>query len=322
MAGKEQNSGRVKWMIGSKYGIKEISYPVIYGRGYKPEKKINMKKQTLVLITLLLGFALSVFAQKVSDIQVRVKGDKILVGYTISGLKYFQDISQVDFYVSRDGGRSFEGPLKDISGDTGFGLRNGKYVMVWDVLREMPLTNEELIFDVRLSITEKPRKKAFMISLVGNTTTPLGLRVGQLGKVGWYAEFRASLSPFTTSEYMYDNETIPDYDKAGYYEFNGNKGFAAWSAVAGVTFQASWKVFFNVGVGYGVENYMYQIDEYTYNTEVKTGTAWVIDNTYSNSGFELDAGLILKFNKFIISGGATTINFKTINWLAGIGVAF
>ncbi|HDO27840.1 MAG TPA: hypothetical protein ENH02_06965, partial [Bacteroidetes bacterium] len=190
-----------------------------------------MKKQILLLTAFFLGLTFSSFAQKVSDIQIRVKGDKILVGYTISGLKYYQDISQIDFYVSRDGGQTFEGPLKEISGDTGPGLRNGKYVMVWDVLKEMPFTDEELVFDVRLSVTEKPRKKAFMISLAGNITTPLGLRVGQLGKIGWYAEFRASLSPFTTADYTYENQTIPDYNQPGYYEFNGNTASAAWSAV-------------------------------------------------------------------------------------------
>ena len=279
-------------------------------------------KKTIFLFTLLSVLSLPLFAQSVSDIQVGVAGDKIKVGYTILGLKYYQDISQIDFYVSRDDGKTFEGPLKQISGDIGAGLRNGKYEMTWNVLKEMPLTDEKLIFDVRLTVTEKPRKKAFMISLTGNTTTPLGLRIGQLSKIGWYAEFRASLSPFTTAGYTYENETIPGYDKPNYYEFNGKKGFAAWSAIGGVTFQTSWKVFFNIGVGYGIENYLYEIDEYSYETESKTGTAWVKDMAYSNSGFELDAGMILKFNKLIISGGATSINFKTINWTAGIGVAF
>jgi len=268
---------------------------------------MNNMKKTIFLFTLLSVLSFSLFAQSVSDIQVRVAGDKIKVGYTISGLKYYQDISQIDFYVSRDDGKTFEGPLKQISGDIGAGLRNGKYVMTWDVLKEMPLTDEKLVFNVRLTVTEKTRKKAFMISLAGNTTTPLGLRIGQLGKIGWYAEFRSSLSPFTTAEYTYENERITDYNKSGYYEFNGNDAFAAWSAVGGITFQASWKVFFNIGVGYGVENYLYEIDEYTYETESKTGTTWVKDVAYSNSGFELDAGMILKFNKVIISGGATTM---------------
>lgn len=281
-----------------------------------------MKKQILLIAALFFIFAFSSFAQEVSDIQIRVSGDKIKVGYTISGLKYYQDITAIEFYVSRDGGQTFEGPLKEISGNISPGLRNGKYIITWDVLKEMPFTNEELVFDIRITISEKERKKSFMISLVGNVTTPLGLRIGQLGKVGWYAEFRSSLSPFTAAEYTYRNQTIPDYDKPGYYEFNGNTTSAAWSAIGGITLQASWTVFFNIGVGYGVDEYMYEIDEYTYENDVKNGTAWVKDEEYSASGFELDAGMILKFNKFIITGGGTAINFKNFNWLVGVGVAF
>jgi len=280
-----------------------------------------MKKATLIL-SLFIAVTISSFAQSVKDIEVRVDGDKILVGYTISGLKDYQDISKISFYVSRDGGQTFDGPLKEISGNISPNVRNGKYIMVWDVFKEIPFLDEELIFDIRLSVAEKKRKRAIMISLVGNTITPLGLRVGQLGGISWYAEFRSSLMPFITANYTYENESIIDYNKPGYYQFTGDKGYAAWSVVGGATFQVSRIVYFNAGLGYGVENYLYKIDEYTYEPDIKTGSAWAKDAAYSYSGFELDAGIILKFNKFIISGGATTINFQTFNWVAGIGVAF
>jgi hypothetical protein len=279
-------------------------------------------KNPFFLLLLLSVIATTSFPQSVKNIEVRTNGDKILVAYTIYGLKDYEDISQIEFYVSRDDGKTFEGRLKDISGNVSPNVRNGKYIMVWDVFKEIPFLDEELIFDIRLSIAEKKRKRAIMISLVGNTVTPLGLRVGQLGGISWYAEFRSSLMPFTTANYTYENETIIDYDKPGYYQFTGDKGYAAWSVVGGAPFQASHIVYFTVGGGYGVEDYLYEIDEYTYEPESKTGSSWAKDADYSNSGFELDAGIILKFNKFIISGGATSINFKTINWLAGIGVAF
>ena len=281
-----------------------------------------MKKQKLLLTALFTGLVLSLSAQQVRDIQVHVKGDKILLGYTISGLKEYQSISHISFFVSRDGGKTFEGPLQEISGDIGPELKNGKHVMVWDVLKEMPFLESNLVFDIRLSINEKKRKKAIMISLTGNMVTPFGLRVGQLGGIGWYVEGRGSLIMLNKPEYTYENGTIIDHDKPGYYEFNGNKGYGAWSALGGVTFEAHRLVFFNVGIGYGVENYLYEIDEYTYEPDTQTGTAWVKDEEYSAAGFELDAGMILKFNKFIITGGGTAINFKSFNWLLGVGVAF
>ena len=66
---------------------------------------------------------------------------------------------------------------------------------------------------------------------------------------------------------------------------------------------------------------MYYIDEYDYGSDEKTGSAWVKDDQASLEGFEVDAGIMLKFNKLLISAGATTINFSNIFWTAGIGIS-
>jgi hypothetical protein len=277
-------------------------------------------KNKLFLIAMLIGFTGTLSAQQVRVTHVSVtSNDKIEVAYTINGLKNYQEISNIRFYVSRDGGDHFEGPLKEVSGDIQSGLRNGKYIMIWDVMEEMPLVEENLIFDVRITVEEK---KALMISLQGNMVTPLGLRIGQLGKLGWYVEGRASLLATQSPSFTYENEKIIDYDQPGYYKFNGNKGYNAWSAVAGLTWQLSWNLFVNAGVGYGVENYMYEINNYSYDTEEKTGNSWVKDSEYSTSGIEVDAGLIFKYKKLIVNAGVTSIGFNIFNWEAGIGIAF
>ncbi len=278
-------------------------------------------KNRLLLIAIFINFTIVLSAQRVEVTGAKVtNNDKIEVYFDISSLKNYQEISTVEFYVSRDGGDHFEGPLKEISGDVQPGLRNGQYTMVWDVMKEMPLVEEDLIFDVK--ITTAKAKKSLMISLQGNTVTPLGLRIGQLGKLGWYVEGRASLLATQSPSFTYENEKIIDYDQPGYYQFNGSKGFNAWSAVAGVTYQLTWNLFINAGVSYGVENYMYEINNYSYEADNKTGNSWVKDADYSYSGFELDAGLIFKYKKLIVNGGVTSINFKVFNWGAGIGLAF
>ena len=92
----------------------------------------NLKRMTKPVHLLILFFAVATasFSQSVRNVEVRVNADQILVGYTISGLKDYQDISKITFYVSRDGGKTFEGPLKEISGDIDSDVRNGKYIMV------------------------------------------------------------------------------------------------------------------------------------------------------------------------------------------------
>jgi hypothetical protein len=75
---------------------------------------------------------------------------------------------------------------------------------------------------------------------------------------------------------------------------------------------------FKVSFGKNVE----QIDEFNYDNLNQIGQSYVKNDTNSATGFELDIGGILRFNKFILTAGATTINFQSFNWTGGLGVAF
>lgn len=260
-------------------------------------------------------------AQNVSNVNATVQDNKIVVDYQLKGGKYNQHFN-VSLYVSRDGGETFKGPLYEVKGDVGADIGNGHQTITWDVFSEMPFYKEDLVFDVRVKVVNEKVKKSVFVSLVGNTVTPFGLRIGMLGKVGWYIEARASLMALEKPMYNYENGSIVDYDKHGYYRFTDNEGYSAYSILVGVTFQVSRKVYIYGGVGYGIENSLVEIDEFDYESNTKTASNLVNMNELSNSGFEIDAGVMLRFNKFLISGGATTINFKTINGTIGIGLAF
>ena len=125
-----------------------------------------------------------------------------------------------------------------------------------------------------------------------------------------------------TTNFNEGDNIIPDYNKQGYYEFTGNNNYSAMSVCAGITLQPTWNFFIYAGVGYAKEEYLMEIDEFSYEENNSTGKALVKNKDYSYTGFEMDAGLIYRLGKFIISGGATTINFQTFNWTAGVGVCF
>ena len=238
--------------------------------------------------------------------------------YTVHGLKFNQSLN-ISLYYSTDKGQSFTGPVTAVIGDASKDIRNGNHQIIWDALKEVPFTQQDLVFDVRGELIEEKIEKSFFVSYTGNTTTYLGLRIGMIGKIGWYAEGRMNLQGFSKSSYDYENGLVKNYDKPGYYQFNGNNGYSALFAGGGATYQAAKNLFINAGAGYGKENYLYGIDDYSYENEAKTGTAFVKDPDYSNEGVEADAGIMYRFHKLIITGGAATINFKTINWTAGIG---
>ncbi len=280
---------------------------------------INSMKQLYFLS--FLAFNLSLLnAQEIKNIEAFAAGDQITVKYVIHGLKFNQSLD-ISLYYSTDSGHTFTGPVTAVTGDVGKDIRNGNHQITWDALKEVPFTKQDLIFDVHGELVEQKIEKSFFVSYVGNTTTYLGLRVGMIGKIGWFIEGRMNLLGFEKSSYNYENGLVKDYDKPGYYQFNGNNGYSALFVGGGVNYQAARDLFVYLGAGYGKENYLYEIDDFSYENDAKTGTTFVKDPD-SNEGVEVDAGIIYRFKKLLLTGGAITINFNTINWTAGIGYSF
>lgn len=278
-------------------------------------------KKPLLTLTLLIITTFT-FSQSVSKIIPTVVDDKIQLEYTVSGIKYFQEVTAVKVFVSIDGGE-FVGPLKELEGNTSEDIKNGKHIILWDVLKEIPFTDEDLVFDIRLTVDDKDRSKSFFVMLAGNDVTPIGLRIGMVGKTAWYVEVRGSLLAMNSPNYTYNNEAgITDYDKPGYYEFTGTGGWQAYSAIVGVTQQVMWNTFIYAGVGYGVENYVLELNNYNYNEPNSIGTDWAKNDEFSNTGVEIDAGILLRYKGFLFGAGGTALNFKSFGWTASLGYSF
>jgi len=277
-----------------------------------------MAKAVAILVFMLI--AITGFTQSVSSIQPTVVGDKIQIEYKVSGLKYFQKVTKVRVYLTM-GSTTYQAPLKMVSGDLE-GIGNGEHRIVWDAYKEFPVSDEDMAFEIKLTVEDLNKKKSWFVMLAGNDVTPMGIRLGQLNKTGWYAEVRGSLSATTGTTYSYNGSTVVDYNKPGYYEFSGTGKWKAYSAVVGVTQQIAMNVFIYGGVGYGVEDYIMELNEYEYNVEGTTGGSWVKYDEHSNTGVEIDAGVIYRYKKLLISGGGTALNFKSFGWSVGLGLSF
>ena len=297
-----------------------------------------MNRQISFLLLLFVLCACKIQAQEVKNVTAEQKGKKIIIQYTLSGKAY--QIFNVSLFVSRDDGRTFIGPMKEVSGDVGDSISRGIHTIEWYIIREMPLKSEALIFDVRAEVTgskpirtkskvekSKPSKSnipeiknSFFISYVGNTTTYIGLRAGMLGRIGFYGEVRGNVSAFRSAKYTYKDGAL-DYALPGYYVFTGVDGYSAFSALAGIIYQPVKNFFLNLGGGYGKEDYLMQLNEYSYD-DVETGTAFAKYEGYCNSGVEVNLGAMYKIKKILISVSVTSINFKTVGWTAGLGLSF
>lgn len=281
-----------------------------------------MKQNYTILFLLIFLFTLSGRAQRITNVQATVKDDKVLIGYQIKGLECQQSIESINFYVSKDGGSKFIGPLNEISGDIEPGLRNGKYIVAWEALKEMPFSNERLVFDVRADIDEKKRQRAIMLSYVGNTTTPIGGRIGQLGKVSWYLEGRASTLVNQSTQYTYSGNNLENYPNENFEtEPTDEDGWKAFSAIIGATIQTDCNFFIYIGMGYGSEKYIKKFDETDNLSGAWVGSVWAIDDSKTMQGLEMDGGLIFRYKKLLISGGMTILNLERYNWTVGLGIA-
>ena len=158
-----------------------------------------------LFLCLFLAFTLSLLnAQQIDNIVASSAGDKITVKYTVHGLNFNQSLN-ISLYYSTDKGQTFTGPVTAVTGDVGKDIRNGNHQITWDALKEVPFTKQDLVFDVRGELVEQKIEKSFFVSYVGNTTTYMGLRVGMIGKIGWYIEGRMNLMAFEKSSFDYEN---------------------------------------------------------------------------------------------------------------------
>ncbi|MBP6872002.1 MAG: hypothetical protein KBC43_08345 [Bacteroidales bacterium] len=280
-----------------------------------------MKKIFIIMgFFILCGFYLR--GQTVKNIDFFMEeNNEIRITYTISGVRFFQTLD-ISIFVSKDDGKTWTGPLKQIRGDVGPGIKSGDHVAYWSFMKELPFADEELKFKVVPKLIEEEVKRSRYISYVGNAMTYIGVRAGITGKIGYYTEIRLNALAFASGDYTYTDNAVVDYDQQGYYEFTGQKGYSAFSVNGGISYQAGKNFHLYAGLGYGWERYLFEITNYNYEGNNATGTSNVINSEHDIKGIDVNAGAMYRAGRIIFSGGLTTISFKTINWTAGLGVCF
>jgi len=93
----------------------------------------------------LLG--ITTYAQKVSNITFRQEQSNIVVSYDLET----KTPCKVSLYVSNDGGTSWQGPLKKVTGNVVAKIASGSHSITWNVLEEFEeLRGNKIMFQVRV----------------------------------------------------------------------------------------------------------------------------------------------------------------------------
>ncbi len=280
------------------------------------------KFNKLLFVFFLLFTTTQCFTQSIKNVSFRQSEQQIIISYTVSGLKFDQHLT-TSMYVSTDGGSTFTGPLKEVTGDVGENVTSGNKEIVWDVYKEIPSFGGDIVFDVRAELIKEKQKKAIAIGYSGSYFTPAGLMFGVLGKTGFYVSGKINPIPqiFTTSDFEGNDNGITNFNETGYYEYDNERVKQRLAITGGVTFQAARNFFLYAGGGYGYYNLLWHINNLDYSGN-PLSDAYVKHTERSITGIEAEAGFIVRFNKIYISAGALSLQFKTIDVAFGIGVSF
>ena len=103
-------------------------------------------KQLNLFIGLFLFFTITISAQKVSNVSNHQEQSTIIVFYDLET----KTPCKIALYVSTNGGTTWQGPLKKVSGDVGVNVSSGNKSITWSVLEEFDeLIGNNILFQVR-----------------------------------------------------------------------------------------------------------------------------------------------------------------------------
>lgn len=286
-----------------------------------------MNKILALFIAIILSIS-SLKSQEVKNVTFEVIEDLIQIEYDLSASKYNQ-VFDVSLYVSFDGGTTFQGPMKAVSGDVGTEIKAGSNQIIWEPFKDVRSLEGDIVFSIKAEVINKKLEKHFFVHYSGNYSlrdagfsAPFGLSIGQIGKIGWYVSARINTSSFETAQYEFDGNDVVAYDKVLYYEYDNKYKYPSLETFAGITAQVHWNIFLYGGAGYGYQKFYWHMNEYDYMDNSLQSDSYLDYTDYSVSGFTAEAGVIIKAKMLSFNIGYSTLNFEYSNVVFGIGLNF
>lgn len=270
-------------------------------------KKKNLIQGCFVLVAMMVSARIAM-GQSITNVDANQEGKSIAITYDLS------ETTDISLYITQDGGKTKTRiPLKFTSGDVGRRVKPGvQKKILWRVLDQYPnqgFQGENVSFIVKGSA----KMRLFVALNAGyalDSGFNLGLMVGQLASVGWYAKVMATpLSVPISTDYERDESGWVGFIQPAY---TGNANTFKAYGVAGVTVRLSDPLYLNAGVGYGIRKNQWET----------TGGEWVNNLPGSPRGFAIDAGLMGVIGNVLLSGGATLLLGSGVDVCFGVGYVF
>lgn len=279
---------------------------------------INTMRRIEILLILMI-FCFYSFSQKIKNISFSQDGNRIVVNYEIN-LPELRT-ANIDLFVSTDGGRSFEGPLKSVTGDLNDITTNGKKSIIWNVFDEYEKLDGNICFEVRANLKYLPFEKESMIAYNISGSSAIGLTYYEIKRIGWYGRIKTNGS-LTRADCTADNLKLLDYTGNGYYSFTSKVKHNRIGITGGLVYRVKPAFYIYTGAGFGYRSLLWYAKEYSIPDSQEIGEICAKNVNYSFLGTEAELGMIFRINRLNFSFGVNTINFKFFEANAGIGYFF
>ncbi len=276
-----------------------------------------MKHLLLTVIALLLLMAAN--AQVIKNTDFKQKGNAIVVTYDLA--VPIDKTAEIDLYVSTDGGRSYKGPLKAVSGDVGKVEADGSKKITWKVFDEFEALQGDITFEVRAKLRNVPVENEFFMAYNISGSSFVGLTIGSVGRWGWYLRGKTNLN-FAQADYTTTDQALTDFDGSGYYLYTDQTQQTRLGLTVGAVKRLGKTIYVYAGGGYGSRTLLWNAEEYTYEDESLTGDLWAEHEDQSATGAEIELGLMFRMGKINLSAGVNTIGFSFFEANGGIGLFF
>lgn len=266
----------------------------------------NLIRACFVLVAMMESTSIAM-AQSITNVDANQEGKYIAITYDLS------ETTDISLFMTQDGGKTKTAiPMKFTSGDVGKRVNPGmQKKILWRVLDQYP---DQGFQGDNVSFIVKGRSRMrFFASLNGGYSLDsgfnIGLMVGQLSSIGWYAKAMTTLTTPKSANY----ERGEDGLVAGILPaYTGNaRTFKAYG-IAGATVRVSTPLYLNAGLGYGLRKNQWET----------TGGEWVNNLPGSHRGLAIDAGLMGVIGNLLLSGGATLLLGGNVDICVGVGYVF
>ncbi len=261
-------------------------------------------------------------AQNINNISFKQSGKFVEISYELSMLREFEK-ANVSIYVSANGGESFVGPLKEVTGDVGENISNGEKKVFWEVFNEIPDFDGNVVFKINVEITKNKEPAKFLLAYNISNSSFMGLTFGfKFNRSGCYTRFKTNGHFVNSPYFVNENNLIVNYDGIGYYTFSGEVEKSRIGISVGYLYTCFKNVDVNIGLGYGKREIYWMIDEYQFdNTDYYSNVAAKYLND-SYSGVEIELGITYYLNQYLFTIGVNSIKLNYCEFNAGVGLLF